>query len=169
MSEIIALVNKYAKAIINLAKANGLSFNLKKANALVIEIYGSINCLDLATSSPVKVNDVIVPFVNETRNLGAIISSTLSWNRQVVNICRRVYAVLQQLKFNKKASTVGLSTHLLSSIILPHFDYCCAVSNNFTDELNLLILLLFLLFLLLTFFPFNSNNLIEQLTHNQYS
>lgn len=82
------------------------------------------------------VNDVIVPFVYEARNLEVIITSTLSWNSQVINICRSVHAVLKELQVNKKALNVGFRSQLVSSFILPHFHYCPTIRNDLTDEPN---------------------------------
>ncbi|XP_043470936.1 uncharacterized protein LOC122504103 [Leptopilina heterotoma] len=132
----IRLINEDVKAVFDWAKVNILKINFNKTYSMIIGSTWYVNKINLSDSSVIKINDNTIPFVDLVKNLGVIFTPTLSWDKQVGKMCKSVYATLSQFKTNKKALTVELKTKLVTSLVFPHFDYCCVVYNDMTEELN---------------------------------
>jgi len=69
--------------------------------------------------------------------LGLPISSTLSWEKQIVKMTSRMNAALHQLKICKHLLPFPLRTRLILTLIFPLMDYCCTVLTDITSTHNL--------------------------------
>ena len=65
-----------------------------------------------------------------------IITNNLSWDGQVTHTTKRIRTVLYQLKLCRHLVPEVLKVKLVTSLIYPHLDYCCAAFTDMTAELN---------------------------------
>jgi len=66
----------------------------------------------------------------KVKYLGIVISSSLSWDKQVNNVMKKIRAVLYQLKLCRHLLPESFRIRLVVAVVLPHLNYCCAA---FTD------------------------------------
>ncbi|CAB0028288.1 unnamed protein product [Trichogramma brassicae] len=78
----------------------------------------------------------VVQYQNKIRNLGLVIKSNLSWDSQISAISTSVHGVLHRLRARSRMLTTSVRRLLTSALVLPHFDYACAVFPVLTDELK---------------------------------
>ena len=95
-----------------------------------------VSQIDISTLPCISVDATALPFVNEVRNLGAVMSSNLSWRSHVVSISRRVHFSLHRLKYRRNVLSRELRSTLVTFLIFHILDYCCLVYNNLSNELN---------------------------------
>jgi len=84
----------------------------------------------------VEVNGSVIHFTTHIKYLGVVISNTLSWDFQVINVVKNVRTKLYQLKISRHLLPKVLKLRLIASLIFPHFDYCCAAFTNITGTLD---------------------------------
>lgn len=128
----LELIARDAASIYDYANVNGLKLNLSKSKVIVF----SSHVVDCSLLPPISIGHVSLPFVSEARNLGVVFTSNLSWKRHVQQVSQRVHHALYRLKFNKNSLSVVLRIKLVTSLILPHIDYCCLVYHGLSGELN---------------------------------
>lgn len=92
--------------------------------------------LDFASLPPALISGTVVPYVHEACNLGVHLSSNLSWRKHVSRISQKVHASLHRLKYRKNSLSIPLRTKLVTALIFPHLDYCCALYHGLSGELN---------------------------------
>lgn len=132
----IQLMSTDVKAIFQYSKSNSLKLNIAKSKVLIIGSRRHISNIDYNTLPTISVEGITLPYVTEARNLGVTLSSDLTWNRHISHISQKVHSTLHKLKYHKNALSTELRTKLITTLIFPHFDYCCLVYNSLTDELN---------------------------------
>lgn len=96
-----------------------------------------VNGIDLELLSTKLIDDTNIPYVTHARSLGVILQSNLSWSKHISNIYIRVHATLYRLKFHKNALPTRSKIKLVTSLVLPIFDYCCLVYNDVTVNQNI--------------------------------
>ncbi|XP_024893569.1 uncharacterized protein LOC112468571 [Temnothorax curvispinosus] len=136
LSIALQLVAHDVGVISEYATVNGLSLNFKKSKVLILGSRGYVEQLNLKDLPLISVNGTSIPYVDEARNLGVIMSSDLSWKSHVSHISRRVHFTLHKLKFHKNSLSFQLRVKLVSALVRPLLDYCSLVYNDVTDELN---------------------------------
>ena len=62
--------------------------------------------------------------------------SNFSWNKHVLHVSRCVHQALYKLKFNKNSLSTELRIKLITTLVIPHIDYCCLVYHGLSSELN---------------------------------
>ena len=92
--------------------------------------------IDISTLPCISVDGTTLPFVNEVRNLGVVMSSNLSWRSHVLSISRRVHFSLHPLKYHRNVLSRELRSTFVTSLIFPILDYCYLVYNDLSDKLN---------------------------------
>ena len=92
--------------------------------------------IDLNTLPPIMVEDKTIPFVNEVRNLGVIMTANLSWRIHVMSVSRRVHFSSHKFKFHRNTLSRELRTSLIVSLTVPPINYCCLVFKDLTNEMN---------------------------------
>ena len=70
------------------------------------------------------------------KDLGVIIDKHLSWTQHVCNVSRKVFSALNSLRRFWNVFSCVLKERLVSSLILPHFDYCDVVYKDLTVTLK---------------------------------
>ncbi|XP_051167606.1 uncharacterized protein LOC127285557 [Leptopilina boulardi] len=132
----LSLLKEDVQSVLNWAETNILKINLNKTYSMIFGSTWYINNVNECNYPPIEIDNITIPFVDSVRNLGVIYRPTLSWDKQVGKICKNTYASLSQFKANRNALTTEIKIKIVTSLIFPHFDYCCAVYNDLTDELN---------------------------------
>lgn len=132
----IAKITHDVNIIANYAVANYLTLNIKKSNVLIFGSGAYVNQISLETLPPITINNIVLPYVSDSRNLGVIMQNNLSWSKQVSLISNKVYGILHKLKYHKHVLSTDVRIKLVSTLIQPHFDYCCLVYHGLTEELN---------------------------------
>ena len=67
----------------------------------------------------------------------------MSWDNQIAHISRKINFTLYRLRLFRPLTDLSLRKHLISSLIFPLFDYCCAllcdIKEGHCDKLQLLL------------------------------
>ncbi|XP_036149796.1 uncharacterized protein LOC118647926 [Monomorium pharaonis] len=137
LCEAICKVNEDIVHISSWTLTNKLKLNPRKTVAMILGTAKYINSINVDEFSQVRVDDAVIPYSNSVEYLGFTISNTLSWNKQITKVCSRINASLHQLKICKKLLPFNLRCHLISTLIFPLIDYCCATLMDIPGQLNL--------------------------------
>ena len=124
-----ANMQQNAQAVFDWATDNGLELNVKKTKAI---IFGSTrNVAMLPNSLPqIKINGSSIPYVDQAKNLGVIITPSLNWQPHIISITNKINATLSSLNFHRKSLNVPLRKPLMQTLALPHFDYASITFMN---------------------------------------
>ena len=75
----------------------------------------------------IKIHGTELEVVNKIKYLGVQVDNSLDWKSQVQAVSLKVSRGLGLLKHAKKFLPFSALTNLYTSIIEPHFRYCCSV------------------------------------------
>ena len=80
-----------------------------------------------------------IEVICNTKYLGVQIDENLTWKHQIKSVTEKVFRAIGFLKFAKHFLPLAIVKNLYTSIVEPHFQYCCSVSGccNSTDILQL--------------------------------
>ena len=110
------------------AADNGLAFCPKKTNAILFTRKHKS-----PTLTPLRMNGKDIPYVKETKMLGVIIDSKLSWTphiHQRVASCKRALMQLRPLLGKMWSPEPKYTRWLYKGVILPMLTYGCVVWSN---------------------------------------
>lgn len=79
---------------------------------------------------------MVIPLVEEAKNLGVIFDNKLSFSAHVNNLIKRSYVCLKLLYANKHILNFKTRKKLCETIILPIFYYCFTMYYPFLDTVN---------------------------------
>lgn len=133
----IQRVNNDIKSVICWATANKLVLNADKTQAIIFGITRYISMLDLCLLPNITVGMSSILYSTSVKYLGVIVTNNLSWEKQVANITGRMRSVLYRLKICRHLFHADLRHRLITSLVLPYVDYCCAALTDMTAECNL--------------------------------
>ena len=102
----------------------GLPLNTEKTVAMLIR--PSSRSADIMCNATVALNGKCVPFVSETRLLGVIVDSKLSWSSHVDKVCRKVGSKIGALKRSFHGLTPSSRRRFLLSVIQPDLEYAAS-------------------------------------------
>ncbi|GAB0090586.1 hypothetical protein DMENIID0001_053240 [Sergentomyia squamirostris] len=97
---------------------NGLRLNPKKSQALIIH-----SRFRSPSTSPVFLQDEIIPFSDNVKNLGVIFNSTLTWSDHFSQVSRRVYLGLRTLRRLQSYTPTETRLLLVRALLIPHLTY----------------------------------------------
>ena len=109
-------------------KGNKLSLNVTKTNSMLITTKNKHRILrrdDQGLNLQIGTTEIGV--IEQAKYLGVQIDNSLSWNEQIKNISSKVSKALGILKYAKKYLPQKTLETLYTSIVEPHFRYCCSV------------------------------------------
>lgn len=87
----------------------------------------------------VSVDGVSIPYGDSVVYLGVTLTSTFFWDKHVIRIVSRDNSLLHQLKIYKNLFSSRLQARLVSSLLVPYFEYCCTLLTNISGNCNLLL------------------------------
>jgi hypothetical protein len=83
---------------------------------------------------PLKLNDTIIPEVDEHKHFGVCFQSNCSWHSHITHVCSKVGPLINCLRSFKYRLNRTYLELLYKAYILPIFDYCDHVWSNCTQE-----------------------------------
>ncbi|CAD6215170.1 GSCOCG00011174001-RA-CDS [Cotesia congregata] len=126
INDCVAALNAEIVKIVEWCNINYLKLNASKTKAVIFGIKVKINCNNCKYADCIRVNDCVIHYDTTIKYLGVLIDSTLTWENQVMSVCNRAMRVLAQLKINNEIFNEKLRIKLVTTLIFPVFDYCCA-------------------------------------------
>lgn len=134
---------------------NKLSLNIAKTKAMV---FTPSNRSYDATSTPIKIDNVVIEHVEHAKFLGVIIDNKLVWKQHITYICGKIAKNTGVIwRAREKLQTKCLLT-LYTTLILPYFQYCIIVwGKTYQKPLNNLLKLQKKLVRIITFSEFNAS------------
>lgn len=133
INNVISTMNIELKKVSNWLNTNKLSLNVHKSNFMMFS-QTRIKC-----TTCLKINDIPVQRVYESKFLGCILDPKLSWNNHIVNIQRKISKNIGILYRARKILNTKSLTNLYYSFIYPYFTYCVEIwgktYTTYTDSL----------------------------------
>lgn len=111
------------------------NLNAGKTKAIIIGSGAYIN--RLVEAPPIKIRNITINYSDTVKSLGVVFDNTLSWKAHVLEVSNKVYKNLYQFKRIRECLPFKIRQMVVSSLILPHFDYCCLVYNDLSGERGL--------------------------------
>ena len=107
---------------------NKLSLNVAKTQSMLVSTKVKRKTLDRSSQHlQVKINGTELEVVSKIKYLGVLLDNSLDWKDQVQAVSLKVSRGLGILKHAKKFLSFSALTSLYTSIVEPHFRYCCSV------------------------------------------
>ena len=118
--------------------SNKLSLNVARIQSMLVSTKAKRKALDTSNQNlQVKINGTELEVVSKIRYLGVLLDNSLDWKDQVRAVSLKVSRGLGILKHARKFLPSSALTNLYTSIVEPHFRYCCSVwSRAGTTEIN---------------------------------
>jgi hypothetical protein len=76
------------------------------------------------TLVPVVLNNVVIPYLPQVKNLGVIFESSVSWLPYIKDISRKVMGGIYYLSRSRNFIPRELKPKLEQSLLFPYFSYC---------------------------------------------
>ena len=107
---------------------NKLSLNVAKTQSMLVSTKAKRKTLDKSSQHlQVKINGTELEVVSKIKYLGVLLDNSLDWKDQVQAVSLKVSRGLGILKHAKNFLPFSALTSLYTSIVEPHFRYCCSV------------------------------------------
>ena len=108
--------------------SNKLSLNVVKTKSMLVSTKAKRKTLNKSNQNlQVNINGTELEVVSKIKLLGVLLDNSLDWKEQVQAVSLKVSRGLGILKHAKKFSPFSALTSLYTSIVEPHFRYCCSV------------------------------------------
>lgn len=133
--ETINNLNSDLEAFSIWCKENGLRINPQKSVTMCIGNEVLKKPLDIE-SYDIIVNKDTIKYVQQVKNLGVIIDSSLNFNAHVNNVTKQSFMTLKALYQFKHSLSEDVKMTLMRSLIYPKIDYGSNVYFNFLAEYN---------------------------------
>ena len=102
--------------------ANKLQLNDEKTEALLIK--SGRTSLPDPTPTSIRVGQSDIPFAAQAKNLGVTLTSTMSMDSHVSNVCKSAYIELRRISSIRHYLTVDATKVLVCAFVLSKLDYC---------------------------------------------
>ena len=123
--EVQELINKDLQKVHVWLRANKLTLNVSKTKYMLM---GTRQKISSIPSEPViKINSENILRVNKYKSLGVTLDETLSWDKHIAEIFKKVSKGLGALKRIRPYVPQSTLVTVYNTIILPYFDYCSTV------------------------------------------
>ncbi|CAG5085054.1 Protein of unknown function [Cotesia congregata] len=123
--------------IVDWCKLNCLRLNASKTKSIIIGSRIKVSSDVCLSAENIVVAGSVIPYVKTVKYLGVVIDNTLSWEHQVTKMCNQAMSSLAQLKISNEVFNRQLRIKLVTTIIFPIFDYCCAAFTNMSKKLQM--------------------------------
>ena len=109
-------------------KGNKLSLNVAKTQSMLIATKPKHRTLNNAAEKlHLKIRGSELDLVNKTKYLGVHVDNSLDWKEHIKTVSTKVSRAIGFLKHAKNILPIASLKTLYSSIVEPHFRYCCSV------------------------------------------
>lgn len=130
----IDTINKDLECISNWSKSYGLNINPLKTQAIVIGSSRMISKIDWFCLPQVIFDGNTISLSKTVKNLGVYLDSHLSWEPQLAEVSRKVFASAASLRRLRNFLPTATKTALAQSLLLPILDYADACYLDLTEE-----------------------------------
>jgi hypothetical protein len=130
----ISMINKDLEHISEWSSSFGIYVNPAKCQAIILGSHRQLIKLARATVAPIMFEGAVIPLSSQVKDLGLVLDSTLSWNGQVSEICRKVSGTLRTLYRFKSFLPVSTKILLVQALVLPVIDYADVCFTNISQE-----------------------------------
>lgn len=121
--EVVRVLNRELKRVIEWLNQHKLKLNCSKCKALIISTNGKLLKIDV-NANPVVLNNEPIEIVQQMKYLGVIVDNNLKFNQHVNFVCKKIGKKIGFMGRVSKCMSVWTKTLIYNTIILPHFDYC---------------------------------------------
>ena len=127
LPECLEKLKEDIKSITHWSNCNSLALNPFKTQAIIFSFSKNKN-----HSFPKKIDLVTyqIPILNKIKSLGVQLDSDLSWESQIQKVKQTTSHILYRLRFFRSYTDEDLRIKLVSSLVLPHLDYCAVVMGE---------------------------------------
>lgn len=121
------ILNKEMTLVTQWISANRLVINIKKTKCMLV---GSNIFLNTTPTFNLLSGDTLIEQVEETKLLGIIVDSKLSWNSQINQILQKMGRSMAIIRQCSKFIPCWTTKQLVQSLVLSHLDYASVVWSN---------------------------------------
>ena len=121
----INTINKCINDISKWLSNNSLLLNSLKTKALLINTSPGHHSIP-----PIIINNHIIEYSNQAKNLGLTLDQKLSYLPHITNISKSINYTLHTIRLIRPSITTELAKLLVNSLILPRLDYCNSTLNS---------------------------------------
>ena len=119
----IKAINENLENIYTWSKSFGLRLNPIKTQLIIVGSAKLISKIDLFTLPPVCLDGVIIPYSKSVKDLGIILDQNMSWDSQLCDVSRKMFASLGSLKRLRNFLPIPTKIALANTLLLPILDY----------------------------------------------
>lgn len=126
IEDFVAFLNKLIRDINNVVSFCGnhnLVLNVGKTQAIILGTQRYLTILEAAPITPLIINGCTVPYCKSVNNLGVLFDPTLTWTEHCISVIQKVFCILAQLRRNFAFIPPNIRQVLISSLVMPRFDY----------------------------------------------
>ena len=120
----IVKINSVLTSVCNWSLDNGLIINPLKSQAICISRKKNFDTYSL---DPIMLDNIVIPFVDNVKNLGLTINKDLTWSNHIAKTKASAYAVLSRLWSVGNLLPVETKRKLVVSLIVPKLTYCSMI------------------------------------------
>lgn len=131
INETIELVNNEIKNIEQFCRDYGISLNASKTKSIIISPKNCLHKLDYKKLPTIIVNNEIIEFVDNVRDLGYQLNRTLTNDDHVKIVQQKVMGALNTIYPLKSLLPPGIKLQLFKTLILPIIDYMDIIYHNY--------------------------------------
>ena len=121
----INTINKCINDISKWLSNNSLLLNSLKTKVLLINTSPGHHSIP-----PIIINNHIIEYSNQAKNLGLTLDKKLSYLPHITNISKSINYTLHTIRLSIPSITTELAKLLVTSLILPRLDYCNSTLNS---------------------------------------
>ena len=140
IAQLNAVLNEELRRLDRWLKGNKLSLNVAKTHSMLITTKQTKKFLTAANQAlHPSIRKEHIEVICNTKYLGVQIDENLTWKDQIKSVTKKASRAIGFLKFSKHFLPGAVVKSLYTSIVEPHFQYCCSVWGccNSTDILQL--------------------------------
>jgi hypothetical protein len=134
LHDAVEKVNEDVVRICTWAKENFLKINASKTKSIIIGTSQFVNKLNYNVLPKICVDGTELKYSTSVVDLGISINNTLTWNDYVSQVSNRWHKTLAQLKYFKQLMPLDIRKKLVTTLLIPHIDYCMLVISDPTQE-----------------------------------
>jgi hypothetical protein len=119
-----------AVRLVRFAGRHNLYLNTAKTQPIILGSRKYLNMIDMEQMIKICIDGVTVPYCETVLNLGVVIDQTLTWGAHVAHVCKKVFAILSQLRRNAYHLPFTVKKLVITSLVFPHIDYGTVVMSD---------------------------------------
>lgn len=131
-NELDTVLNAELRLVAEWVERNELVLNISKTNSMV---FGSNHTISKNPMLNLRINDVSINQVHETKLLGITIDNKLSWTKHINKITAKMGSGISAIRRCSSFLTPKATKQVTQALILSNLDYCPVVWSNATVDM----------------------------------